>query len=82
MNYRVEFSKDAEKSLKKMDKQQQIILMAWIKKNLVDCTNPRYLGKPLTGNRKGYWRYRVGMYRIISNIEDEMLRINIIKFGH
>lgn len=82
MKYSVVFSKEAQKVLKKMDRQQQLLLLSWIKKNLVGCTNPKIHEKPLTANFKGYWRYRVGIYRIITSIEDDVLQIKIINFGH
>ncbi|GBU10598.1 hypothetical protein AwErysi_02140 [Erysipelotrichaceae bacterium] len=75
MSYSVELSKQAEKTLKKLDKQQQILLLSWIKRNLVGCKSPRISGKPLTGDLKGSWRYRVGIYRIITSIEDEVMKI-------
>ncbi|MGI9500042.1 MAG: type II toxin-antitoxin system RelE family toxin, partial [Geminicoccaceae bacterium] len=37
---------------------------------------------PLFGNLAGKWRYRVGDYRIICEIEDEHLVVVIVKIGH
>lgn len=82
MEYRVLFEKNAEKQLKKLDISQQRMLMAWIEKNLVNAENPRILGKPLKGNLKDYWRYRVGNYRIIADIDDSVVRVCIIEIGH
>ena len=39
-------------------------------KKLEGCDNPRALGKPLTENLSGYWRYRIGNYKIIARIYD------------
>jgi len=82
MTYQVRFEKRAQKTLKKMDKHQAGIIMAWIKKNLVGTTNPREYGKGLTVNRTGEWRYRIGDYRIISHINDETITILILEIGH
>ena len=82
MTYQVRFEKRAQKTLKKMDKYQAGIIMAWIKKNLVGTTNPRKYGKGLTANRTGEWRYRIGDYRIISHINDETITILILEIGH
>lgn len=49
---------------------------------LGDTLNPREHGKPLKGNLKDYWRYRVGNYRIIAEIDDAKIRIVIIEIGH
>ncbi len=44
--------------------------------------NPRQRGKAMVGERKGYWRYRIGDYRVIVRIEDERLVIVVIAVGH
>ena len=82
MKYEVRFEKRAQKALKKMDKHQALIIMAWIKKNLVKTSNPREHGKGLKGNRSGVWRYRIGDYRIISHIDDNQILILILEIGH
>ena len=71
MKYTVEYTKRAIKQLKKLDKQTSALLLGWIEKNLVDCDNPRQFGKGLTANRKGEWRYRIGDYRLVADIQDD-----------
>ena len=66
MRYGVEISEFAEKELLKLDSSQRRQIMAWIKKNLVDCEDPRRTGHPLTGEFQGLWRYRVGRYSMIA----------------
>lgn len=82
MNYKVEYSKMAQKQLKKLDNYTKVMLMNWITKNLVDCDNPRNHGKALKGNLKDQWRYRVGNYRILCDIEEDRLVILVINVGH
>lgn len=65
-----------------MDKNDSRIIMAWISKNLVNCEDPYVHGKSLEGNLKGKWRYRVGDYRLICNIDDEKVVILILVIGH
>ena len=50
--------------------------------NLIDTVNPRLHGKALQGEYSGLWRYRVGKYRIIANIQDETITILIVDIGH
>ena len=50
-------------------------IQIWLDKNLYMTTAPRAFGKPLSGNLKGKWRYRIGMYRIIALINDGDLLI-------
>ncbi|WP_273477601.1 type II toxin-antitoxin system RelE family toxin [Faecalicoccus acidiformans] len=80
--YHIEFSKKALKDLKKMDGYTGTMLVNWINKNLENCENPFFTGKALKGNLINFWRYRVGDYRIIANIEDEKLIILLVKIGH
>ena len=81
-SYEVRLGKKAQKNLRKMDKNDSRIIMAWISKNLVNCEDPYVHGKSLEGNLKGKWRYRVGNYRLICNIDDEKVVILILETGH
>jgi mRNA interferase RelE/StbE len=80
--YEVRFEKRAQKTLKKLDPSQARLIMAWIKKNLVGTTNPRIHGKGLTADKSGAWRYRIGDYRLIADIDDENIIILILEIGH
>ena len=80
--FSVEFTKEAVKSLKKMDPYTRKMILAWIHKNLDGCENPRTHGKGLTANRSGEWRYRVGDYRILAEIQDNKVIILILDIGH
>lgn len=80
--YQVNYSKRAVKELKKLDLPTARIIYGWIEKNLVNCEDPRLHGKALTGNIKGYWRYRVGTYRIIADINDSQMTICVISTSH
>lgn len=82
MKYKVEFSEQGKKDFKKLDTSIQRLILKWIKKNLVDSENPRVHGKVLVGNLKGYWRYRVGSYRILCDIDDEKITILVLEIGH
>lgn len=82
MNYHVEFTKEALKQLKKMDKSNASLILGWIRKNLEGCDNPRIHGKGLTANRSGQWRYRVGDYRIIAEIQDDKVIVLVLNIGH
>jgi mRNA interferase RelE/StbE len=66
----------------KLDVRQRKIISGWIEKNLEGCADPRALGKPLTGSLSGLWRYRVGSYRLLAKIHDEIVVIEIVNIGH
>lgn len=82
MKYKVRYEKEAQKALKKMDMFQAKIILNWIEANLVNTDNPRIHGKGLTANKSGVWRYRVGAYRIIADIQDNEVMILILTVGH
>lgn len=82
MSYKVEYSKVAHKQIIKLDNYTKVMLLNWITKNLVNCDDPRQHGKALKGNLKNQWRYRVGNYRILCDIEDDRLVILVISVGH
>lgn len=82
MTYHVEFSKDALRELKKLDKHTAIMITSWIRKNLEGCEDPRRHGKGLTANHSGQWRYRVGDYRLLADIQDDKIVILILHVGH
>ena len=82
MIYTVEFSPRALKSLKKMNTRISANLLAWIKRNLDGCQNPRAHGKALTADLSGLWRYRIGNYRIIAEISDSTVTVIVLEVGH
>lgn len=57
------------------------MILAYIKKRLVGCENPRAFGKGLSNDRAGEWRYRVGAYRILAFIDDGKVTIYVTKIG-
>ena len=82
MKYTVEYTAQAVKELKKLDKQNRALIIGWIEKNLVGCTDPRQHSKGLTANRSGQWCYRVGDYRLLAEIQDKKIVILILNVGH
>ena len=82
MKYKVEYVSKALKSFEKLDHFTKRVIVSWIGKNLEGCENPIIYGKPLNGNLKGLWSYRIGDYRIIAKIIDGKLVILLISFGH
>ncbi len=82
MSYQVEYTAQAIRELKKLDGFTKRMIKAWIEKNLVGCENPRQHGKPLSANRSGQWRYRIGYYRLLAEIQDEKITILIFAVGH
>ena len=82
MRYSINTSARFDKEFKKLDRYTQLMIKSWITKNIVDTDNPRIHGKALVGNKSGYWRYRIGDYRLICEIIDNELIILALSIGH
>ena len=79
--YSVEYTERAVKNLRKLDKYTRNLIIAWIEKNLVNCKNPRIHGKALKENKSGQWRYRIGDYRLICEIQEDKIVILVLEIG-
>lgn len=44
--------------------------------------DPRSRGHALTGSLRGFWRYRVGDYRVVCEIHDIEVLILVVRVGH
>lgn len=71
----------AKKQFFKLDTKIQKRLTSFFDQ-LQAMQNPREKGKPLGGNLSGFWRYRIGDYRVICDIVDEELVIYTLKIAH
>ena len=75
------FADKARKEFLKLDKPIQKQIQTFIVK-LQGLEDPRSSGKTLVGNLAGRWRYRVGDYRLVCEIDDEKIIITILRIGH
>ena len=82
MAWTVEVSDFAEKQLRKLDKPIQRRLIDWLEDRIDGCKNPRHFGESLRGEMAGLWRYRVGDYRVICEIQDQQLVVLALAVGH
>ena len=78
---KLEFSEAARKAFKKIDKTMQKRIKEYLDE-VLQLENPQSRGKALTGNLVNLWRYRVGDYRIICDIQDEKILITVLRLGH
>ena len=81
MTYEARFSERCLKELEKLNKYTKQMIRAWVRKNRQGCSDPKAQGKPLVGDRKGQWRYRIGDYRLICVIEDDKMVILALTAG-
>jgi len=83
MAWKVELDPAAVRALDKLDKQVARRILAFLHGRVALLNDPRSIGEALRGSKLGeYWKYRVGDYRIIAEIEDKVLHITVIKIGN
>ena len=82
MAWKVEYTESARGQLKKLDKQIARRILDFMDERIADSQNPRSNGTALTGAFGGLWRYRIGDYRIICDIQDETLRVLVLQVGN
>lgn len=83
MTWKIELNAGAEHTLEKLDKQIAKRIYAFLFLRLEKLDNPRLIGEALHGSKLGeFWKYRAGDYRIICKIEDDILRVLVVKVGH
>jgi len=70
------------KELRKLDRQAQKAILAYLDQRIAGKEDPRRFGKGLRANLAGLWRYRVGDYRILCQIQDGLLLVLVISVGH
>lgn len=83
MAWKVELSVEADRELSKLDAQQRNRILKFLQERLAKLDDPRSLGQALRGSRFGeFWKYRVGPYRLICKIEDNLLVVLVLRIGH
>lgn len=83
MAWKIEIDRDAKRDLDKIDRQEGRRILKFLYERVANLGNPRCIGEALKGSRLGeFWKYRVGDYRIIASIEDNQLRILVVRIGN
>ena len=83
MAWRIEFTEAARDEMAKLDRPVAQRLVAFLRERVLGLASPRDIGQALQGPRLGeFWKYRVGNYRIISRIDDQVLVILVVRVGH
>ncbi len=68
--------------MRRLDRQVQSRILAFLRSRIAGRENPRRLGRTLTGSRTGLWRYRVGDYRLVCRIEDQIVTVLVLAIAH
>lgn len=82
MKWKIRYLKSIQKSIKKISRDEQKKIRDYLEDRIAHLDNPRQIGKALKGTHSEFWRYRVGQYRIICEIDDKEIVILVIRVGH
>ena len=83
MAWRVEFAKGAQKDLTKLDQPGRHRILRFLSERVENSDDPRSLGESLKGpTLDRYWKYRVGDYRIICDLQDALILVLVLRVGH
>ena len=83
MAWRIEFDPAAAKELRKLDRPVQQRLLGFLRLRVAPLDDPRTIGEALAGERLGaFWKYRVGDWRLICDIQDERIVVRVLRLGH
>jgi len=78
----LDLSDTAIKQMNKIDKKTRARIMLFLEERVIVSKRPKSLAKPLKGHLSPFWRFRVGDYRIIADILDDRLIIQVVEVGH
>ena len=82
MIWKVEFDERARKELRKLDRQAQTNILFYLRDRITTHEEPRRFGDPLRKDTSGFWKYRIGPYRIICDIRDSVVTVRVLCVGH
>lgn len=83
MAWRIEVTQTAEKQLAKLDRPVARRIVTFLRERVAASDDPRSLGEALKGSELGeYWKYRVGDWRLICQIEDARITVVVLRLGN
>ena len=81
MAWTVDYSDTARAQLRRLGPQMAGRVVDYMDDRIAARENPRSIGRALTGPMGGLWRYRVGGCRVVCDIQDDVLRVLVVRVG-
>lgn len=83
MAWTVEISGGARQALSKLDPAAARAILEFLDQKVAKAADPRATGKALSGSTLGhFWRWRVGDYRVVADIQDRKVTVLVVRIGH
>jgi len=80
--WKIDYTETARKQLKKLDKPAARRILDFLDDRVAKQDDPRALGKALSGPLGTLWRYRIGDYRAICELQHQAVTVLVIRIGH
>ena len=82
MTWTIEYAETAKKQLRKLDRAAARRIVDFMDERVARSDDPRGIGKALKGPLGDLWRYRVGDFRVICDIQDKVLTVLVLRIGN
>lgn len=83
MVWRIELDPATEKDFRRIGRAASKRIIEFLRERLATLDDPRSVGEALHGPELGrFWKYRVGEYRIIASIRDQIITVRVMRVGH
>lgn len=82
MAWTIEYAETAKRQIRKLDKLAARRIVDFMDERIARSDNPRESGKALKGSLGDLWRYRVGDYRVLCDIQDGVLTVLVLQIGN
>lgn len=83
MAWQIELTETVRKSLSKMDRPVALRIAVFLRQRVAALDDPRSIGQALVGSNLGtFWKYRVGDYRLVCDLQDGVFKVLVVEIGH
>ena len=82
MAWKIEFDPKALSELTSLDRKDQKRILKFLRERVAPLEDPYIIGDRLRGPLRRFWKYRVGPYRIICDIQEKRILILVVRLGH
>lgn len=80
--WKIKYSEKAAQELLKIDRQAAKRVKKYLDERIATDEDPRRFGEGLTENLAGLWKYRIGDFRVIAEIQEEKIVVLVVRIGH
>jgi len=80
--WRIDYTDIAERAILRLDKPVRMRVLGFMRDRVMPAEDPKSLAEPLSGVLRGLWRFRVGDYRVICDIQTSIRVVQVQDVGH